>query len=71
MARVTFEHVCEEEAIFGTPEYCIEKIKWARDILGVTTLICWFNCGGLVPHEKILRSKKLFAKEVMPYFLSL
>ena len=26
----------------------------------------WFEMGGLVPHEKILESMKLFAKEVMP-----
>jgi hypothetical protein len=29
-------------------------------------LICWFNPGGLVPHEKVLKAMSRFATEVMP-----
>jgi hypothetical protein len=29
-------------------------------------LICWFNPGGMVPHEKVLTAMSRFAAEIMP-----
>jgi hypothetical protein len=29
-------------------------------------VICWFNPGGLVPHQQVLASMRCFAEEVMP-----
>jgi len=30
--------------------------------------ICWFNPGGRVAHERVMRSMELFAAQVMPHF---
>ena len=49
---------------YGPPERCIERLR--RDAeLGVTDLIAWFDVGGL-PFEKVERSMRLYAREVMP-----
>jgi len=34
----------------------------------VGRVICWFNFGGLVAHERVLRSMRLFAERVIPEF---
>ena len=43
------------------------RIEWMRDELGVNYIMCWMNMGGL-DRERVLRSMRLFADEVMPRF---
>lgn len=66
LERLTFEDVCEQMGIIGTPEQCIARIKWLREEFNVSQLICWFNPGGLMPHETVLTSMNRFATHVMP-----
>lgn len=68
MQSLTFEEVRETVAVIGTPEQCIERIKWLREEFRVSELIGWFNPGGLMPHETVLRSMERFAAHVAPAF---
>ena len=63
---ITFEKVTESMAIFGSAKECIAKVKELHSKLGMTELICWFNPGGLVPHDKVLKAMSRFAAEIMP-----
>ncbi len=56
-----------ELMLFGTPESVARKVQWIRDDLGVNYMLCWMNMGGLEP-ERVLRSMRLFAEEVIPRF---
>ncbi len=56
--------------VYGNPDQCIEAINnairnYEFDIFSTT-----FNFGG-IPHEEIMKSMRLFAKEVMPAFKDL
>ena len=64
--RLTFEEVRENVAIIGTPEQCLERINWLREEFQLSELICWFNPGGLMPHETVLTSMRRFATQIMP-----
>lgn len=64
--NITFEKITESMAIFGSARDCIAKIKELHRDLGMNELICWFNPGGLVPHQKVLAAMSRFAAEVMP-----
>lgn len=55
------------QMIFGGPETCIEKVRQLEEEAKINNLICWMNFGAL-PQEKVLRSIRLFAAEVMPEF---
>ncbi|MBI3328675.1 MAG: hypothetical protein HYZ81_18485 [Nitrospinae bacterium] len=66
MQRLTFEEVCENIAIIGTPEQCIARIKWLREEFNLSQLICWFNPGGLMPRDTVLTSMNRFTTHVMP-----
>jgi alkanesulfonate monooxygenase SsuD/methylene tetrahydromethanopterin reductase-like flavin-dependent oxidoreductase (luciferase family) len=68
LQRLTFEEVRENVAIIGTPEHCIKRIQWLREEFRVSELICWFNPGGLMPHQTVLDSMRRFAVEIMPHF---
>ncbi len=63
---VTYNDIYEHQAIFGSPEQVIAKIRWIRDETGVDNLLCWMNSGSRLTGEQIRRSMKLFAEEVMP-----
>jgi alkanesulfonate monooxygenase SsuD/methylene tetrahydromethanopterin reductase-like flavin-dependent oxidoreductase (luciferase family) len=64
--NVTFEKIAETMAIFGPAQDCIAKVKQLHKELGMNELICWFNPGGMVPHEKVLTAMSRFAAEIMP-----
>ncbi|MBM4258179.1 MAG: LLM class flavin-dependent oxidoreductase [Deltaproteobacteria bacterium] len=65
---MTYDQMREVMAVFETPEACVERLKEFQQEFGMGRVICWFNPGGMVPHEKVLRSMELFAKKVMPHF---
>jgi alkanesulfonate monooxygenase SsuD/methylene tetrahydromethanopterin reductase-like flavin-dependent oxidoreductase (luciferase family) len=52
---------------YGDPDQCIQNIHNAGKHYYFDTLTTTFNFGG-IPHAEILRSMRLFAKEVMPAF---
>jgi alkanesulfonate monooxygenase SsuD/methylene tetrahydromethanopterin reductase-like flavin-dependent oxidoreductase (luciferase family) len=54
---------------YGNPDECIKNIANARKNYYFDTLTTTFNFGG-IPHGEILKSMRLFAKEVMPAFRS-
>jgi alkanesulfonate monooxygenase SsuD/methylene tetrahydromethanopterin reductase-like flavin-dependent oxidoreductase (luciferase family) len=66
--QMTYEKVCEVMAIFETPDVCVERLKQYQKDFGMGRVICWFNPGGMVAHEHVMRSMELFAKKVMPHF---
>jgi alkanesulfonate monooxygenase SsuD/methylene tetrahydromethanopterin reductase-like flavin-dependent oxidoreductase (luciferase family) len=66
--QMTYEKVCEVMAIFETPDACVARLKQYQQEFGMGRMICWFNPGGMVAHEHVMRSMELFAKKVMPHF---
>lgn len=66
--RMTYEQMCQVMAVFDTPDACIERLKRFQQEFGMGRVICWFNPGGMVPHDRVMRSMELFAAKVMPHF---
>ncbi len=66
--RMTYEQMCQVMAVFDTPDACVERLKGFQQEFGMGRVICWFNPGGMVPHEQVMRSMELFATKVMPHF---
>jgi alkanesulfonate monooxygenase SsuD/methylene tetrahydromethanopterin reductase-like flavin-dependent oxidoreductase (luciferase family) len=52
---------------YGTPDQVIQGIRNARHYYDFDTLTTTFNFGG-IPHDEIMKSMRLFAREVMPAF---
>jgi alkanesulfonate monooxygenase SsuD/methylene tetrahydromethanopterin reductase-like flavin-dependent oxidoreductase (luciferase family) len=63
---LTFEKITESMAIFGSSKECLAKAKDLHKEIGMNELICWFNPGGMVPHQKVLTAMSRFAAEIMP-----
>jgi alkanesulfonate monooxygenase SsuD/methylene tetrahydromethanopterin reductase-like flavin-dependent oxidoreductase (luciferase family) len=65
--RVAYEDVDREMAVFGDPEYCVERIRALRREYQMDEFICYFNQGGLMDHAMVRQSMTLFAREVLPH----
>ena len=63
-----YETVIDEYAAVGTSEQVAEKLDKFKGMYGPDGFICWFNTGGMIPHEDVASSMNLFANEVMPHF---
>ncbi len=66
LSKITWEDLCRETLVFGSPDTVTRKMKEMEKI-GVGQAMCWMNFGGL-PQDKVRRSMELFSKEVMPHF---
>lgn len=65
--ELNYEFLHPRNLLFGTPEYVTEKIQELQDELNVENLLLWVNHNGL-PHDKMMKSLKLFTEKVMPNF---
>lgn len=61
-----WEELVEDRLFIGSPETVRRRIEELRAI-GVGEMLCWMNFGG-IPPEKVRRSMRLFADEVIPAF---
>jgi natural product biosynthesis luciferase-like monooxygenase protein len=68
LSRLTYEAVNDISGIFDTPEACVERLKQVQEEFKPDRVICWFNFGGLVPHDRVMRSMELFSSTVLPHF---
>lgn len=65
--ELNYEFLHPRNLLFGTPEYVAEKIQELQEELNLQELLLWVNHNGL-PHDKMMKSLKLFTEEVMPKF---
>ena len=68
LASLTYDAVFEEFSAIGDPDQCVAKLRSFQDMYQPQEFMCWFNPGGLLPHEEVEKSMRLFANEVMPHF---
>jgi alkanesulfonate monooxygenase SsuD/methylene tetrahydromethanopterin reductase-like flavin-dependent oxidoreductase (luciferase family) len=66
LSAQTWENLLEDALIIGSPETVAGKIAQLEQI-GVGEVVCWMNFGG-IPPDKVRRSMRLFAREVIPQF---
>ena len=61
-----YDYILDNRAFIGTPDHVSAQIAALR-AQGIEYFGCNFAMGG-IPHEKVLRSMRLFTDEVMPRF---
>jgi natural product biosynthesis luciferase-like monooxygenase protein len=67
LETVEYDKLYRDVLLFGDVERVTERIRFLRDELGVTYLLCWMNFGGLAS-DLARDSIRRFAEKVMPRF---
>lgn len=62
----SFDIVTSDMGAIGEPAEVADRVQALRDQIGAGHLMCWFNTGGLITHESVCDSMRLFAEEVIP-----
>ena len=65
---LNYDLIYNELAVIGDPRECVDKLRGYRETFGNQEFMFWFNIGGMLPHDEVQRSMRLFAEEVMPSF---
>jgi alkanesulfonate monooxygenase SsuD/methylene tetrahydromethanopterin reductase-like flavin-dependent oxidoreductase (luciferase family) len=66
LSNVTYDDLLRDRVAYGTPDMVVERLTQWRDQLGLSGIIMEPNVGGKIPLERVLRSIRLYAKEVAP-----
>ena len=68
LCGMTYHSVNAVTGIFDTPSACVERLHQIREEFNPGRVICWFNFGGVIPHDQVMRSMELFSARVLPQF---
>jgi alkanesulfonate monooxygenase SsuD/methylene tetrahydromethanopterin reductase-like flavin-dependent oxidoreductase (luciferase family) len=66
LQTIRYEDALREKVIVGTPRSVTARLKDLTGKLGLNGVLAELNCGGLIPHEKVMRSLQLMCEEVAP-----
>jgi alkanesulfonate monooxygenase SsuD/methylene tetrahydromethanopterin reductase-like flavin-dependent oxidoreductase (luciferase family) len=68
LRNLTYADALRGNVLVGTPETVAARLKELRDEIGFDGILAELNCGGLIPHERVLNALRLLCQEVMPRF---
>jgi len=54
--------------IVGTPDSVAARLRQLQDEIGFDGILAELNCGGLIPHDRVMNAIRLLCQEVMPRF---
>ena len=66
--NLTYEEALGGQVLVGTPAMVTDRLGALRDDLGIDGILAEINCGGLVPHHRVMTALHLLCDEVMPRF---
>ena len=66
IANLPYERFCRDQAVFGDAAEVVDKLQAARDELGLSQIIGWFDQGSMLPRAEVEASMRRFAEHVMP-----
>ncbi len=68
LRTLTYADVLRGNVLVGTPQSVAQKLRQLQDEIGFDGILAELNCGGLIPHERVLNALRLLCQEVMPRF---
>ena len=68
LQTIGYDDALRDKVIVGTPATVTTRLQDLTRKLGLNGVLAELNCGGLVPHEKVMRSLQLMCEEVAPRF---
>jgi alkanesulfonate monooxygenase SsuD/methylene tetrahydromethanopterin reductase-like flavin-dependent oxidoreductase (luciferase family) len=63
-----YDDALRANALVGIPEMIRERLHALRQEIGLCGILAELNCGGRIPHERVLNALRLLCERVMPAF---
>jgi alkanesulfonate monooxygenase SsuD/methylene tetrahydromethanopterin reductase-like flavin-dependent oxidoreductase (luciferase family) len=68
LKNLTYNDALRGNVLVGTPDSVAARLKELRDDIGFDGILAELNCGGLIPHARVINAIRLLCQEVMPGF---
>ena len=68
LQTISYDDALRDKVIVGTPATVAARLQDLTTKLGLNGVLAELNCGGLIPHDKVMRSLQLMCEEVAPRF---
>ena len=68
LQSIDYAEVLREKIVVGTPRIVADRLAALRAELGIDGILAELNCGGRIPHARVMRSLELLCGAVMPEF---
>ncbi len=68
LRTLTYEDAIRGNVIVGTPDSVAARLKQLQDEIGFDGILAELNCGGIIPHDRVMNALRLMCQEVMPRF---
>jgi len=68
LQSISYDEVLRDKIIVGTADMVSERLAQVREELGLDGILAELNCGGLIPHQRVMAALRLLCERVMPQF---
>ena len=68
LRNLDYDDALRTNALVGSPGTIAERLRSLQVEIGLSGILAELNCGGLIPHQRVLNAMELLCKEVMPRF---
>ncbi|HEV8032844.1 MAG TPA: LLM class flavin-dependent oxidoreductase [Stellaceae bacterium] len=68
LRNLTYADALRGNVLVGTPDTIAKRLRELRDEIGFHGILAELNCGGLIPHDRVLNAIRLLCQDVMPRF---
>ena len=67
LQSVTYAETLAQKVIVGSPDAVAARINELKETLGLDGILAEMNCGGLIPHDRVMSSIRLMCERVGPW----
>jgi len=68
LRTLTYDDVLRDNVIVGSPETVAARLRSLQERIGFDGILAELNCGGLIPHARVMNALRLLCEEVKPRF---
>ena len=68
LLSLTYDEALATQVLCGSPDDFAARLKEVEEEIGLDGILAELNCGGQIPHDRVINALQLMCQEVMPRF---
>ena len=68
LREIDYDEAISTNALIGTPDTIASRLRVLQAEIGLSGILAELNCGGLVPHDRVVTAMRLLCEAVKPRF---
>jgi alkanesulfonate monooxygenase SsuD/methylene tetrahydromethanopterin reductase-like flavin-dependent oxidoreductase (luciferase family) len=68
LREIDYDEAIATNALVGTPDMIAARLRVLQQEIGLSGILAELNCGGLIPHHRVLNAMRLLCEAVKPCF---